>query len=179
MSTKTLTLAVVKQIINHTEDTKNSITEFIKFFDKHPDLSAVYTGGKYRKPINASRVFGGYLSGALKIDPASWEDLTQTFHKMPEECAAIIAMGGDNVDILSGLNNLRISLEASAQEVVASNRANGKAHKSALESMGRAREAFIKAGLPAKEGVELLEKEIESLISLLEESRANAEKVAA
>ena len=175
MSTKTLTLAVVKQIINHTEDTKNSITEFIKFFDKHPDLSAVYTGGKYRSAVNATRVFGGYLSGALKIDPSKWADLTQTFYKNPEGCAAVIAMGGD---VLPALNALKSKVDAASDEAVATRRANGKAHASAVSSLKRARESFIKAGMPAGEAITALEKEIELLISVLEESRANTEKVA-
>jgi len=173
MSTKTLTLDVVKQIINHTEDTKNSITEFIKFFDKHPNLSAVYTGGKYRSALNASRVFGGYLSGALKIEPSKWADLTQTFYKKPEECAAVIAMGGD---VLPALNALKQQVDAAADEAVATRRANGKAHAFAIASMTKAREAFVKAGTPANEAVALLEKELESIQLLLKEARANAEK---
>jgi len=180
MSTSTkplapLTVSVVKTILAHTEDTEYSIAEFIKFFKKHPDLNAVYSGGKLKKSINASRLFGGYLSGALNIQASKWEDLREVFFKKPDEVSAVIAMGGD---VLAGLNDLRISLEADSAEALATKRANGKAHTSALSSMTRAREAFIKAGMPAQAGIVALEKEIELLISLLEESRAN-EKVAA
>jgi hypothetical protein len=174
MSTTVLTLREVKKILAHTEDTKHSITEFIAFFAKNPDLNAVYSGGKL-KALNASRVFGGYLSGALKIEASKWDDLRDVFHKMPEEVSAVIAMGGD---VLVGLNNLKVSLDANTEEARSLARANGKAHTAALASMTRAREAFIKAGMPAQAGIVALEKEIELLISILEESRAN-EKVAA
>ena len=179
MSTSTkplapLTVSMAKTIIAHTEDSEYSIAEFIKFFKKHPDLNAGYSGGKL-KPINASRLFGGYLTGALDIAPSKWEDLREVFYKKSDEVSAVIAMGGD---VIAGLDDLRISLEADKAEALAEKRDNGKAHKSALDSMTRAREAFIKAGMPNKVGIAALEKEIELLISLLEESRAN-EKVAA
>ena len=174
MSTKTLTLATAKAVISHTEDTEYSITAFIGLFAGGVALSSIYTGGKYKRAINASRVFGGYLSGSLKIDPSDWEDLQQTFFKNPEGCAAVIATGGD---VLAGLNTLKKKVDAAAADNVAERRANGKAHAAALSSMKRAREAYIKAGLPAD--VEGLEKEIDLLISLLEEVRANTEKVAA
>ena len=168
---KALTLDVAKAIINHSEDTKFSVTQFITLFSNGVALGDVYTGGKYKRAINASRVFGGYLSGALKIEPAKWEALQQTFFKMPEECAAVIATGGD---VLVGLNNLKVTVDTAADEAVATRRANGKAHTSAVSTIKRGREAFIKAGLPADEAVKLLTAEIEALSSILKEAQANA-----
>lgn len=170
---KTLTLAVAKAIISHTEDTSHSITEFIKLFSGKVELSDIYTGGKYKRAINASRVFGGYLSGKLQIEPAKWEDLQQTFYKMPEECAAVIAMGGD---VLAGLTTLQGKVNEAADNAAATRRANGKAHATSISTIKKGREAFIKAGLPASEAITLLEAEVASLTSLLEEARANAEK---
>ena len=173
MAQKPLTLAVAKAIISHTEDTSHSITQFIGLFGGKAELSDIYTGGKYKSALNASRVFGGYLSGKLKIEPTAWADLTQTFYKMPEECAAVIAMGGD---VLVGLNTLKGKVDKAADDAVSTRRANGKAHATSISTIKKGREAFIKAGLPAGEAITLLEAEVASLTSLLEEARANAEK---
>jgi len=170
---KALTLAVAKAIISHSEDTSHSITQFIGLFSGKPELSDIYTGGKYKSALNASRVFGGYLSGKLKIEPAKWADLTQTFYKMPEECAAVITMGGD---VLAGLNTLKGKVDKAADDAVATRRANGKAHATSVSTIKKGREAFIKAGLPADEAIKLLEAEYALMGTLLEEARANAEK---
>lgn len=170
---KTLTLAVAKAIISHSEDTSHSITEFIKLFSGKVELSDIYTGGKYKRAINASRVFGGYLSGKLQIEPTKWEDLQQTFFKMPEECAAVIAMGGN---VLDGLNELKGKVDKAADDAAATRRANGKAHATSITTISKGREAFIKAGMPADEAIKLLEAEVSALTLLLEETRANAEK---
>jgi len=170
---KALTLAVAKAIISNTEDTKFSITQFIGLFSGKAELSDIYTGGKYKSRLNASRVFGGYLSGKLQISPSKWEDLIDTFFKMPEECAAVIAMGGD---VLVGLNDLKTKVDNASAEALARRRANGKAHASSITTITKGREAFIKAGLPADEAIKLLEAEVSALTLLLEETRANAEK---
>jgi hypothetical protein len=170
---KALTLAVAKAIISHTEDTSHSITQFIQLFAGKAELSDIYTGGKYKRAINASRVFGGYLSGKLTIEPAKWEDLQQTFYKVPEECAAVIAMGGD---VLVGLNALKAKVDKAADDAVSTRRANGKAHATSITTITKGREAFIKAGLPADEAIKSLEAEVTAMTLLLQEVRANAEK---
>jgi hypothetical protein len=170
---KALTLAVAKAIISHSEDTSHSITQFIGLFAGKTELSDIYTGGKYKSALNASRVFGGYLSGKLKIEPTAWADLTQTFYKMPEQSAAVIAMGGD---VLVGLNTLKGQVDSASAEALERRRANGKAHATSVTTITKGREAYIKAGLPADEAIKLLEAEYASIGSLLQEVRANAEK---
>lgn len=170
---KTLTIADAKRIISHSEDTQFSIGEFIKLFAGKAELSDVYTGGKYKRAINASRVFGGYLSGKLKIEPTKWEKYQQVFYKMPEDVSALIATGGD---VMAGLETLNTKLEDAINANTATRRANGKAHKSAITTLSKGREAFVKAGLPADEAIKLLQDEITSLTLILEEARANAEK---
>jgi hypothetical protein len=171
MSQKALTLSVAKAIIQHSEDTKYSITEFVSLFASGKvALSDVYTGGKYKRAINASRVFGGYLSGALKIEPTKWADLSNTFYKDPEGCAAIIAMGGD---VLVGLNNLKVTLDTAATEAEATKRANGVVHKAAVASMDTALDKFIKAGLANGVNLAALEEFLTKANKVVAETRAN------
>jgi hypothetical protein len=179
MTTKPLTLDEAKAIISHTEDTKRSITEFIALFANGVALSDVYAGGKYRKTLNATRVFGGYLSGALKIEPTKWADYTSVFFKMPEDVSALISMGVSADQLLSTLGEMQSALDNATDERNSARIASGAVHKSAVASITKAREAFVKAGVPADEAVKLLSAEVEKLNSLLVEARANTELVSA
>lgn len=173
-----LTLSEARAVVRSTQDTAHSITEFIELFATGIKLSELYDGGSLR-PINATRVFGGYLSGALKIDSKKWEDLTQAFYKKPAETARILATGGDNV--LVALNNLKAEVDEAADEALAKRRATGKAHASAVDGITKAREKFVQAGaIPSAENIDLLKAEVNALSALLKEIESNtASKVKA
>jgi len=174
MAIKPLTVASAKAIISHSEDTEFSIGQFIDLFGKGHSLDSVYSGGKYKSAINATRVFGGYLSGALKIEPSQWADLTEVFFKKPEETAAVIAVG---TDVLDGIKALKAQVDNAASTARAVRIAEGKVHHAAVSSMTKARNSFVNAGTPSAVSLAEFKAEVNAYNLLLAEIEANAEKL--